>query len=55
MIKMKGTIKIILGSKGILKSKGSADPGIVLGLILTLIAIGLFIWFVVKNMGVVQP
>jgi ABC-type tungstate transport system substrate-binding protein len=53
-MKMKSLIKIILGSKRVLKSKGEVDPGIVLGLILTLIAIGLFIWFVVKNMGVVQ-
>lgn len=52
---MKSVIKIILGSKGILKSKGEVDPGIVLGLILTLIAIGLAIWFVVKNMAAVQP
>ena len=55
MIKMKNSIKNIFGSKGMIKCKGSADPGIVLGLILTILAIGLFIFFVVKNMGVIQP
>lgn len=55
MIKMRELMKVTIRPFRRLSCKGDADPGIVLGLILTLIAIGLFIWFVVRNIWVVQP